>query len=90
MHVRQSRCSCLRVYQLVYSYNDAMATIRRVPSLDHNFQLVVTRVYEEGNQELLEDEDESASSPRPYPSTPLLLTLIGQPTRSAYFLSGRN
>ena len=44
------------------SYNDAMATIRRVPSMDHNFQLVVTRVYEEGNQELLEDEEESAQS----------------------------
>lgn len=38
-----------------------MATIRRVPSLEHNFQLVVTRVYEDGDQELLEDEDESMS-----------------------------
>lgn len=38
-----------------------MATIRRVPSLDHHFQLVITRVYEEGDQELLEDEDESQS-----------------------------
>ncbi|EKM59236.1 uncharacterized protein PHACADRAFT_136651 [Phanerochaete carnosa HHB-10118-sp] len=36
-----------------------MATIRRVPSLDHNFQLVITRVYEEGDQELFEDEDET-------------------------------
>ncbi|KAF9247278.1 VID27 cytoplasmic protein-domain-containing protein [Melanogaster broomeanus] len=40
-------------------YNEAIATIRRVPSLDHNFQLVITRVYEEGDQELLEDEDET-------------------------------
>ncbi|KZT12472.1 VID27 cytoplasmic protein [Laetiporus sulphureus 93-53] len=40
-------------------YNDAMATIRRVPSLEHNFQLVITRVFEEGDQELLEDEDET-------------------------------
>lgn len=40
-------------------YNNAMATIRRVPSMDHHFQLVITRVYEEGDQELLEDEDES-------------------------------
>ncbi|KAI0796688.1 VID27 cytoplasmic protein [Abortiporus biennis] len=40
-------------------YNDAMATIRRVPSMEHNFQLVITRVYEEGDQELLEDEDET-------------------------------
>ena len=36
-----------------------MATIRRVPQLDHHFQLVITRVYEDGDQELLEDEDES-------------------------------
>ncbi|KAL4076045.1 VID27 cytoplasmic protein-domain-containing protein [Scleroderma citrinum] len=40
-------------------YNEAIATIRRVPSLEHNFQLVITRVYEEGDQELLEDEDET-------------------------------
>ena len=43
-----------------------MATIRRVPSVDHHFQLVITRVYEDGDQELLEDEDESrydATSP---------------------------
>lgn len=40
-------------------YNEAIATIRRVPSIDHNFQLVITRVYEEGDQELLEDEDET-------------------------------
>ncbi|KAG5638194.1 hypothetical protein H0H81_001291 [Sphagnurus paluster] len=36
-----------------------MATIRRVPNMDHNFQLVITRVYEDGDQELLEDEDET-------------------------------
>ncbi|KAI0092847.1 VID27 cytoplasmic protein [Irpex rosettiformis] len=40
-------------------YNDAMATIRRVPQLDHHFQLVITRVYEDGDQELIEDEDET-------------------------------
>ncbi|KAF8621633.1 hypothetical protein AX15_007651 [Amanita polypyramis BW_CC] len=40
-------------------YNDAMATIRRVPSMEHNFQLVITRVFDEGDQELLEDEDET-------------------------------
>ncbi len=43
----------------VHRYNDAMATIRRVPAMEHNFQLVITRVYEDGDQELLEDEDES-------------------------------
>ena len=36
-----------------------MATIRRIPSVDHNFQLVITRVYDDGDQELLEDEEES-------------------------------
>ena len=41
------------------SYNDAMAAIRRVPSIDHNFQLVITRVYEEGDEELFEGEEES-------------------------------
>ncbi|OCH94125.1 VID27 cytoplasmic protein [Obba rivulosa] len=40
-------------------FNDAMATIRRVPSVEHNFQLVITRVFEEGDQELLEDEEET-------------------------------
>jgi hypothetical protein len=37
-----------------------MATIRRAPSVEHNFQLVITRVYEDEDQELLEDEEESA------------------------------
>src|SRR5438445_9879081 len=36
-----------------------MATIRRLPSVEHNFQLVITKVYEDGDQDLLEDEDES-------------------------------
>ncbi|RDB22472.1 Vacuolar import and degradation protein 27 [Hypsizygus marmoreus] len=40
-------------------YNEAMATIRRVPNIEHHFQLVITRVYEDGDQELLEDEDET-------------------------------
>ena len=38
-----------------------MATIRRVPSAEHAFNLVITRVFEDGDQELLEDEDESES-----------------------------
>jgi len=66
-----------------------MATIRRIPSVDHNFQLVVTRVYEEGDQELLEDEDESRSPPYPYPLLRFAHPLIKQPT-SAYFSSGRS
>jgi hypothetical protein len=36
-----------------------MATIRRVPAVEHHYNLVITRVYDEGDQELLEDEDES-------------------------------
>ncbi|KAJ6515828.1 VID27 cytoplasmic protein-domain-containing protein [Mycena sanguinolenta] len=40
-------------------YNDAMATVRRVAAVEHHFQLVITRVYEDGDQELLEDEDET-------------------------------
>ncbi|EMD40749.1 hypothetical protein CERSUDRAFT_111329 [Gelatoporia subvermispora B] len=40
-------------------FNDAMATIRRVPAVEHNFQLVITRVFEDGDQELLEDEEET-------------------------------
>ncbi|KAF8913955.1 VID27 cytoplasmic protein-domain-containing protein [Gymnopilus junonius] len=40
-------------------YNECMATIRRLPSVEHNFQLVITKVYEDGDQDLLEDEDET-------------------------------
>jgi len=36
-----------------------MATVRRLPSVEHNFQLVITKVYEDGDQDLLQDEDES-------------------------------
>ena len=39
-------------------YRDALATIRRA-STPHNYQLVVTRAYEEGEEQLLEDEDET-------------------------------
>ena len=45
--------------EMQQSYPEAMATVRRIPSVEHNFQLVITRVYEEGDQEILEDEDES-------------------------------
>lgn len=40
-------------YIVYYSYNEAMATIRRVPGFDHHFNLVITRVFEDGDQELL-------------------------------------
>lgn len=38
-----------------------MATVRKAPSVEHNFQLVITRVFEEGEEDILEEEDESAS-----------------------------
>ncbi|KAF9567336.1 VID27-domain-containing protein [Agrocybe pediades] len=40
-------------------YNECMATIRRLPGIEHNFQLVITKVLEDGDQDLLEDEDET-------------------------------
>jgi len=40
-------------------YNDAMATVRKAQSVEHNFQLVVTRVFEEGEEDILDDEEES-------------------------------
>ena len=41
------------------SYQNAMATIRRVMTSDIHFQLVVTRVFEEGEELLLDEDDES-------------------------------
>ncbi|KLO08280.1 VID27-domain-containing protein [Schizopora paradoxa] len=41
-------------------YNDAMATVRKAQSVEHNFQLVVTRVYEEGEEDILDDEEENS------------------------------
>lgn len=39
-------------------YKDAVATIRRTTT-DKNYQLVITRAYEEGEEQLLEEDDES-------------------------------
>ena len=36
-----------------------MATVRKAPGVEHNFQLVITRVFEEGEEDILEEEDES-------------------------------
>jgi hypothetical protein len=55
-----------------------MATIRRVSTVEHHFQLVITRVYEDGDQELLEDEDESTRLVQLYTGSSLT---IPQPTR---------
>jgi VID27 N-terminal region len=48
-----------RAYLIVQSYQNAMATIRRVMTTDFHFQLVVTRVFEEGEELLLDEDDES-------------------------------
>jgi hypothetical protein len=69
-HIRSDR-ECMYVLladytiasHISFSFNEAMVTIRRVPNVDHNFQLVVTHVYEDGDQEILEDEDESTLDP---------------------------
>jgi VID27 N-terminal region len=74
------------ILKLHYRYNDAMATIRRVPSIEHNFQLVVTRVYEDGDQELLEDEAESMCHTR----NPGRLLNILQLMRNEFFSFPRN
>ncbi|CAO1624978.1 unnamed protein product [Parajaminaea phylloscopi] len=39
-------------------YKDAVATIRRTQT-EHNYQLVVTRAYDEGEQQLLDEDEES-------------------------------
>lgn len=77
MHVSGPRRFSLNIGEHLRRYNDAMATIRRVPSIEHNFQLVITRVYEEGDQELLEDEEESEY----HPSLHASLAHASQPMR---------
>jgi len=39
-----------------------MAAVRRVLNHEHHFELVITRVYEEGEEQLLEEDDECESS----------------------------
>lgn len=45
---------------LTFSFKDAVATIRRT-GVEHQYQLVVTRAYEEGEEQLLEEDAESES-----------------------------
>ena len=59
MYVKKHIDFLICLLTLSLSYNDCMATIRRLPSVEHNFQLVITKVYEDGDQDLLQDEDES-------------------------------
>lgn len=54
-----------------------MVAVRRVPALEHNFNIVVTRVFEDGDQELLEDEEESK-----HPNLHFLLTSERSPCHS--------
>ncbi len=44
---------------LLFSYNDAMAIIRKAQSVEYNFQLVVTRVFDEGEDDILDHEEDS-------------------------------
>lgn len=69
MHVRcyrtsvpQRYCFCIltlsyRPLPRAHSYKDAVATIRRTTT-ERNYQLVITRAYEEGEEQLLEEDDE--------------------------------
>jgi hypothetical protein len=59
VHVCSKNLKLFCFIDLVRRYNECMATVRRLPAVEHNFQLVITKVYEDGDQDLLEDEDES-------------------------------
>ena len=56
--------------------------------MEHTFQLVITRVYEDGNEELLEDEEESecrfinlsSIAQASFRDRVLFATLINEPT----------
>lgn len=63
MSVLQCSSLCYRVDIHDNSYNDAMATVRRAPSVEYNYQLVITRVFEDGEEDILDEEEESESSP---------------------------
>jgi len=63
-----------------------MAAIRRISPIEHNFQFVITRFYEDGGQELLEDE-EIAFFCCSFISRPLL---FHKPTKNVYFSLVRN
>lgn len=67
------------------SFKDAVATIRRT-GVEFQYQLVVTRAYEEGEEQLLEEDAESELFVIVTSQT-LKLTL--QPTTSAYSSSTR-
>jgi len=76
MHVSRLLLPILLFPEHIQSYNDCMATVRRLPSVEHNFQLVITKVYEDGDQDLLEDEDESESCTARFIGDVLISTLM--------------
>lgn len=53
------------------SFKDAVATIRRT-SVEHQFQLVITRAYDEGEEQLLDEDAECQSSRLASAHTPYL------------------
>jgi hypothetical protein len=52
-----SACKILHGMSLHYSFKDAAASIRRTTT-EYNYQLVIQRAYEEGEELLLESDDE--------------------------------
>ena len=59
--------SVWRVAQSTYtlfSFTNAMAAVRRVLAYEHQFQLVITRVLHEGEDQLLDEDEESAQCVR--------------------------
>ncbi len=58
---QESACRlCVAKTSLTVSFKDAVATIRRTGT-EFQYQLVVTRAYEEGEEQLLEEDAESES-----------------------------
>lgn len=68
----------------MYSFQDAVATIRRTGT-EYQYQLVVTRAYEEGEEQLL-DEDAESKAVVLYLS---YLLIVKQRMTSAFFSSIR-
>jgi hypothetical protein len=48
-------------FVMLLSFKDAVATVRRTTA-EHQYQLVITRAYEEGEAELLDGDAESEYS----------------------------
>lgn len=59
----------LTLLRALASFKDAVATVRRTTA-EHQFQLVITRAYEEGEAELLDGDAESELLPNPFNLNP--------------------